>query len=48
MAKFYEKMLKQGQRPVAALRSAQVETWTQKHCQSPYYRAAFTIQGEWR
>ncbi len=48
MTKFYEKMLKQGQRPAAALRAAQVEMWKQKHWQSPYYWAAFTIQGEWR
>ena len=48
MAKFYEKMLKQGQRPAAALRAAQVEMWKQKQWQSPYYWAAFTMQGEWR
>jgi CHAT domain-containing protein len=48
MTKFYQKMLKQGQRPAAALRSAQVEMWKQKQWQSPYYWAAFTMQGEWR
>jgi CHAT domain-containing protein/Tfp pilus assembly protein PilF len=48
MAKFYEKMLKQGERPAAALRAAQVEMWKQKQWQSPYYWAAFTMQGEWR
>jgi CHAT domain-containing protein len=48
MTKFYEKMLKQGQRPAAALRTAQVEMWKQKQWQSPYYWAAFTMQGEWR
>jgi len=48
MTKFYEKMLKQGERPAAALRSAQVEMWKQKQWQSPYYWAAFTMQGEWR
>jgi len=48
MAKFYEKMLKQGQRPAAALRAAQVEMWKTKQWQSPYYWAAFTMQGEWR
>ena len=37
MTKFYEKMLKQGQRPAAALRAAQVEMWKQKQWQSPYY-----------
>ena len=48
MTKFYEKMLKHGDRPAAALRAAQVEMWKQKQWQSPYYWAAFTMQGEWR
>lgn len=48
MTKFYEKMLRQGQRPAAALRAAQVEMWKQKQWQSPYYWAPFTMQGEWR
>jgi CHAT domain-containing protein len=48
MVKFYEKMLKQGERPAAALRAAQVEMWKQREWQSPYYWAAFTLQGEWR
>ena len=48
MTKFYEKMLKHGERPAAALRAAQVEMWKQKQWQSPYYWAAFTLQGEWK
>jgi CHAT domain-containing protein len=48
MTRFYEKMLKSGARPAAALRAAQVEMWRQKQWQSPYYWAAFTLQGEWR
>jgi len=48
MAKFYQKMLKENQRPAAALRAAQVEMWKQKQWQSPYYWAAFVLQGEWR
>jgi CHAT domain-containing protein len=48
MTKFYQKMLKEGVRPAAALRAAQVEMWKQKQWQSPYYWAAFTMQGEWR
>jgi len=48
MTKFYQKMLKQSERPAAALRAAQVEMWKQKQWQSPYYWAAFTLQGEWR
>jgi len=48
MTKFYEKILKEGRPPAAALRAAQVEMWKQKQWQSPYYWAAFTMQGEWR
>jgi CHAT domain-containing protein len=48
MARFYEKMLKENQRPAAALRAAQVEMWKRKEWQSPFYWAAFTLQGEWR
>lgn len=48
MQKFYRGMLRDGQRPAAALRAAQVELWRQKHWQSPYYWSAFTLQGEWR
>ena len=48
MTKFYRKMLKDGERPAAALRAAQVEMWRQKQWQSPYYWAAFVLQGEWR
>jgi CHAT domain-containing protein len=48
MTRFYERMLKQGERPAAALRAAQVEMWKQKQWKSPYYWAAFTMQGEWR
>ncbi len=48
MTRFYEKMLKHGERPAAALRAAQVEMSRQKQWQSPYYWAAFTMQGEWR
>jgi CHAT domain-containing protein/Tfp pilus assembly protein PilF len=48
MQRFYRGMLKEGQRPVAALRQAQLEMWKQKRWADPYYWAAFTIQGEWR
>jgi CHAT domain-containing protein/Tfp pilus assembly protein PilF len=48
MAKFYERMLKQGERPAAALRAAQVEMWRRRQWQSPYFWAAFTLQGEWK
>ena len=48
MTKFYRGMLKDNERPAAALRAAQIELWKQKKWQSPYYWAAFTMQGEWR
>ena len=48
MAQFYKAMLKGKQRPAAALKAAQVEMLKQKAWQAPYYRAAFTLQGEWR
>ncbi len=48
MTKFYRGMLKDSERPAAALRAAQIEMWKQKKWQSPYYWAAFTMQGEWR
>ncbi len=48
MARFYQKMLKEGERPAAALRSAQVEMWRQKQWSPPYYWAAFVLQGEWK
>jgi len=48
MQKFYRGMLRDGQRPAAALRAAQVELWRQQKWQSPYYWSAFTLQGEWR
>jgi CHAT domain-containing protein len=48
MAKFYKKMLQDGLKPAAALRAAQLELWQQQRWQSPFYWAAFTLQGEWR
>jgi len=41
-------MLRQGSRPSAALRSAQLSALKDKRWQSPYYWAAFTFQGEWK
>ena len=48
MSRFYSAMLKDGLRPAAALRAAQVSMLREKRWQSPHYWAAFTIQGEWR
>ena len=48
MAYFYESMEKKGMRPAAALRHAQIQMSGQKLWHSPYYWAAFQIQGEWK
>jgi CHAT domain-containing protein/Tfp pilus assembly protein PilF len=48
MSRLYKGMIKEGLRPTAALRAAQIELWRQKQWQSPYYWAAFVQQGEWR
>ena len=45
MVKFYQKMLQEKQNPVTALRQAQLEMWKSENWRSPYYWAAFTIQG---
>ena len=37
-----------GESPAAALRAAQVEMLRSPQWRSPYYWAAFTLQGEWR
>jgi len=46
MKLFYQAMLKDHLQPAAALHVAQAEMWKQKR--SPYYWAAFTLQGEWK
>lgn len=48
MVAFYKGMLKEGMRPPAALRAAQIKMWKQKQWQAPYYWAAFVLQGEYR
>jgi CHAT domain-containing protein len=48
MQRFYQAMLKESKSPSAALRAAQLEMLKQKRWQSPYYWAAFTMQGEWK
>ncbi len=48
MTRFYTQMLKKGLKPAAALRAAQLEMWKQDQWKSPYYWAAFGLQGEWR
>jgi CHAT domain-containing protein len=48
MQRFYRGMLRDGLRPAAALRAAQIEMWKQRQWQSPYYWGAFVLQGEWK
>jgi CHAT domain-containing protein len=48
MQRFYRGMLKENQTPAASLRKAQAEMLQQKQWQSPYYWAAFVLQGEWK
>ena len=48
MARFYRGMLRENKSPAAALRTAQMEMSRQKQWQSPYYWAAFVLQGEWK
>lgn len=46
MKRFYRGMLKEKQRPAAALRQAQIEM-LKTRWRSPYYWAGFVLQGEW-
>ncbi|NJM63542.1 MAG: CHAT domain-containing protein, partial [Oscillatoriales cyanobacterium RU_3_3] len=48
MQKFYQKMLQEKLAPAAALRAAQMELMSQEKWRSPYYWAAFMLQGEWK
>ncbi|MGB3265164.1 MAG: CHAT domain-containing protein [Microcoleus sp.] len=48
MANLYQGMLQKGLTPAAALRAAQLEMLKQEEWRSPYYWAAFNLQGEWR
>ena len=47
MGDFYRAMEKDGMRPAAALRAAQIRMWKQKQWSFPYYWAGFEMQGEW-
>lgn len=47
MTKFYNAIKNDGLTPAAALRKAQIAMWKDKKWSSPYYWAAFQIQGEW-
>ncbi len=48
MARFYKAMEQDKLRPAAGLRAAQIQMWKQRQWRSPYYWAAFQLQGEWR
>jgi CHAT domain-containing protein len=48
MVKFYQQMWQNSLTPAAALQAAQVEMWQEQKWRSPYYWAAFNIQGEWQ
>jgi len=48
MGHFYQAMEGQGMRPAAALRTAQLQMRRDKRWISPYFWAAFQIQGEWK
>lgn len=48
MKRFYTNMLQQGMTPAAALRAAQNSIRQDPQWRSPYYWAAFTLQGEYR
>jgi CHAT domain-containing protein len=48
MAALYRSMLRDGKRPSAALREAQLELRKQERWESPYYWAAFVEHGEWQ
>jgi len=48
MKRFYQGMLKEGLRPAAALRAAQVSLRKEPLWEAPYYWAGFVLQGEWK
>ena len=47
MKSFYRGMLQEHLTPAAALRRAQLDVMKKKQWQTPYYWAAFVLQGEW-
>jgi CHAT domain-containing protein len=48
MRRFYEAMLKDGLRPAAALRAAQLSMLRDRRWAASHFWAPFTLQGEWR
>jgi CHAT domain-containing protein len=47
MRRFYRRLLRDGLRPAAALRQAQLAMMKEERWASPYYWAGFVLQGEW-
>jgi len=48
MKRFYEGLFRDGLRPAAALRAAQLDMSKTPRWSSPYYWAGFILQGEWK
>jgi CHAT domain-containing protein/tetratricopeptide (TPR) repeat protein len=48
MSRFYAAMIRDGMRPTAALRSAQLALRDTRRWRVPFYWAGFVLQGEWR
>lgn len=48
MTRFYREMLEEHRSPSEALRNAQLAMWHETEWRSPFYWAAFVLQGEWR
>lgn len=48
MRHFYDKQLRDGLSPTAALRQAQLLVAAERRWRDPYYWAAFAVHGEWR
>jgi len=48
MRRFYQNLLVKKLSPATALRATQIEMWKRSTTRSPFYWAAFVLQGEWR
>ena len=48
MKLFYQRMMRDGLRPAAALRAAQIAMWKTEPNAVPYRWGAFILQGDWR
>lgn len=48
MRLFYENLLEKNQKPVTALRNAQLDLSARPRWRNPYFWSAFVLQGDWR